>query len=257
MPGDALYWNPVEADSEESLDYPSKEPYVDPWDLENYAYIREHLDSMELSSNPSAPSGSSGEFAEANSHSFYYVPGNGQVGPPYVPNVQEKRRYDSVASEQENYAAIDEVKMYDRRRTRSEVFGPSRRGRYSQEYESVEESLYELGTFKENPIFGIYDQKGRFRRVALPISYSKSVNRDRSLSFAYGDYEYDPYSGPRADIYSKLDEISDEKEQPPPTYQHVHRSRGKPENFGLSQYGHLKIDYSYSWNNLNKYIKYT
>lgn len=34
------------------------------------------------------------------------------------------------------------------------------------------------------------------------------------------------------------------------------RINKKPENFGLSKYGHLKIDYSYSWNNLNKYIKY-
>lgn len=139
MPGDALYWNPVDVDSEGSTDYPSREPYVDPWDLENYAYIREHLDSMELSSNPSAPSRSSGEFAEANSHSFYYVPGGGsQAGSPYVPNMQEKRHYDSLVSEQENYAAIDEVKMYDRRRTRSEMFGPSRRGRYAQDYESGE-----------------------------------------------------------------------------------------------------------------------
>lgn len=28
----------------------------------------------------------------------------------------------------------------------------------------------------------------------------------------------------------------------------------KPSNFSLSNYGHLKIDYSYSWNNLDKYI---
>ncbi|KAJ8950409.1 hypothetical protein NQ318_003685 [Aromia moschata] len=148
MPGDALYWNPTEFDSEESLEYPSKEPYVDPWDLENYAYIREHLDSMELSS---APSGSSGEFAaEANSNSFYYVPGNRHApgppyvhgppyvpGPPYMPSVPDRRSYDSVPSEHENYAAIDEVKMYDRaRKTRSEMFGPSRRGRPAEEYES-------------------------------------------------------------------------------------------------------------------------
>ncbi|KAJ8933360.1 hypothetical protein NQ314_014075 [Rhamnusium bicolor] len=90
MPGDDLYWNPVDFDSEESLEFQPREPYVDPWDLENYAYIREHLESMELSSNPSAPSGSSGEFAEANSNSFYYVPGK-QAGPPYMPNVQEKK----------------------------------------------------------------------------------------------------------------------------------------------------------------------
>lgn len=31
---------------------------------------------------------------------------------------------------------------------------------------------------------------------------------------------------------------------------------GKPGNFGLSQQGHLQIDYSCNWNNLNKYMKY-
>lgn len=66
-------------------------------------------------------------------------------------------------------------------------------------------------------------------------------------------YRYDPYTT-RAEIYSKLEDVSNQKESP---YQDINRNRGKPENFGLSQYGHLKIDYSYSWNNLNKYIKYT
>lgn len=39
-----------------------------------------------------------------------------------------------------------------------------------------------------------------------------------------------------------------------PIYDDERRNRRKPTNFGLSNYGHLKIDYSYSWNNLNKYI---
>ncbi|KAG5861678.1 hypothetical protein JTB14_010577 [Gonioctena quinquepunctata] len=87
MPGDSFYWSPVENDTDESLR--EKEEYIDPWDLENYAYIREHLDSMELSSDPSVPSGSSGEFAEAT-HSFDYVPGRRRTGSTYMSNVREQ-----------------------------------------------------------------------------------------------------------------------------------------------------------------------
>lgn len=74
MPGDDIYWSPVEHETDDS--FQDQEPYIDPWDLENYVYIRENLDYLELNSAPSLPSGSSGEFAEAPSDSFHYIPGN-------------------------------------------------------------------------------------------------------------------------------------------------------------------------------------
>lgn len=80
MPVDDIYWNSIDFGSEEESlhDSPSPKHYVDPWDLENYAYIREHLDSDPYSSD---------EFAtEVNSTSFRYVPLRDQ-----------------------NYAAIEEV----------------------------------------------------------------------------------------------------------------------------------------------------
>lgn len=107
---DDIYWNSISFGSEESLQ--ESKPYVDPWDLENYAYIRSHLDSVENASDPS----SSGEFAEQNSTSFYYVPG---IPPPKRNTKYESRDkvrgYDSMVIEQGNYAAIDEVKQYVRR----------------------------------------------------------------------------------------------------------------------------------------------
>lgn len=53
--------------------------YVDPWDLENYAYIRQHLDSLDVTSEGQS---SLGEPVDANS-SFYFdmVPQRGN-GPP-------------------------------------------------------------------------------------------------------------------------------------------------------------------------------
>ncbi|VEN63296.1 unnamed protein product [Callosobruchus maculatus] len=259
MPGDSLYWSPAETDSDDSFTAP-KEPYIDPWDLENYAYIREQLDSMELSSNRSIPGGSSsGEFAEANCNSFYYVPGDRRGHPPasirgYNPRYPEERRgYDSLMSDQENYVAIDEIGVTERRR-RSEMYNCDSRRRMQEEYES-ETDLDPCGDpiIRDSPVFGIYDEKGIFRRVALPITYQKPQSRDRSFSYSYGDNEREHYPS-RMEIYSKLDDEYHSRESTLPIYDDVRRR--KPDNFGLSQQGHLKIDYSCSWNNLNKYMRH-
>ncbi|KAG5877144.1 hypothetical protein JTB14_035914 [Gonioctena quinquepunctata] len=127
--------------------------------------------------------------------------------------------------------------------------------------EAEEVSPYAEGIVQENPVFGIYDKEGVFRRVALPIAYNKS-EKDRSISFSYGDYDHDPYKTiARPRIYSKLEENQIRGDSTLPIYDDVgrnkkHLQKNKPQNFGFSKYGHLKIDYSCSWNNLNKYMKY-
>ncbi|CAG9760603.1 unnamed protein product [Ceutorhynchus assimilis] len=241
-----IYWNAAESDSDDCFrDYqrlppPAKEPYIDPWDLENYAYIREHLDSMELSSNPSVPqsasSTGSGDFGETNSNSFCYVPGTKRLS---------ERHMDANG----DYADIEEVKYVSRRPVEKQ----RRNSRY--EYE-IEENPYEPG-LSENSIFGIYDKTGRFRKVAVPVDTAYKTQLDRSLSssYSYENYEYDPYVS-RYDIYSRLDEMAPSANQTMPIYDDVRRLRKKPRNFGLTNYGHLKIDYSLSWNNLNRYIRY-
>ncbi|XP_074031482.1 uncharacterized protein [Leptinotarsa decemlineata] len=262
MPGDSFYWSPVENDTDDS--FQEKEGYIDPWDLENYAYIREHLDSMELSSSPSGPSGSSGEFAEAT-NSFDFIPGKKKPGPPYIskqaPYLTEDSNFESILSEQENYADIEEIQNYERknRRATSEMQWPIRK-RLMEEYEP-EVSPYAEGIVQDNPVFGIYDRNGVFRRVALPISYPKP-KKDRSLSFSYGDFGNDQYgSSSKPDLYSKLEDNQSGEDSSLPIYDDVGRNMNhlrvnKPQNFSFSKYGHLKIDYSRSWNNLNKYMKY-
>lgn len=97
-----LYWNSIDFGSEESIPNMHQKHYVDPWDLENYAYIRQHLDSLDLSSDPS----SLGDRTESNSSSFYYTPATAR-------NVSAvPRRYESFTSEHgnSNYAAIEDVK---------------------------------------------------------------------------------------------------------------------------------------------------
>ncbi|XP_072381483.1 uncharacterized protein [Diabrotica undecimpunctata] len=268
MPGDSYYWSPLDNETDESL--MEKEPYIDPWDLENYAYIREHLDSMELSSSQSVPSGSSGEFAEPTS-SFDYVPGRRSrtnsamatishfsAPAPIMSNIREER-FDSIFSDQENYAAIEDLQQYERRnrRARSEMHWPSkRRIAYDYETEAEEVSPYAEGAVQESSLFGIYDDKGIFRRVAVPIAYK---SRDRSLSYSYGD-SYIDYNrqSPEGDPPSTFEDFHrDRRDSTLPIYDDVSRqSRNKPQNFSFSKNGHLKIDYSCSWNNLNKFMKY-
>lgn len=59
-------------------------------------------------------------------------------------------------------------------------------------FSEIEIDPYNEGLIRDNPIFGLYDDKGNFRRVALPITPAnnpKTHRRDRSRSFAYGEYE--------------------------------------------------------------------
>lgn len=92
MPLDALYWNSIDFGSEESIANTSsiKKDYIDPWDLENYAYIRDHLDSIDFSSDGS----SIDEHVPSNLH---------RITPKKHPNV---RRMESINSA--NYVAIDD-----------------------------------------------------------------------------------------------------------------------------------------------------
>ncbi|XP_056645922.1 uncharacterized protein LOC130451121 [Diorhabda sublineata] len=255
MPGDSYYWSPTENETDDSL--VDKEPYIDPWDLENYAYIREHLDSMELSSSHSGPSGSSGEFAEPT-NSFDYLPGKRAkpVSSSFasaMTNIREER-FDSILSDQENYAAIEDIQQYEKknRRAGSEMYYPTKR-RMAYDYETEEDvSPYAEGIVQENSVFGIYDEKGMFRRVALPLSYK---TRDRSLSYSYGDscVEYNS----RIHSETSTEEFpSDRRDTMYPIYDDVEKQKKIKPHFGFSKYGHLKIDYSCSWNNLNKFMKY-
>lgn len=73
MPQDNLYWSPLELETDESLQV--SKPHIDPWDLENYVYIRDHLDYLELNLTHSRSNGSCREFGEAFSNSSHYIAG--------------------------------------------------------------------------------------------------------------------------------------------------------------------------------------
>lgn len=76
----------------------SHKDYIDPWDLENYAYIRQHLDSIDLNSDPS----SSGESSDQYYQHHHQQPSNSRVSP-------RQQQLDSFEPHSSNYAAIEEI----------------------------------------------------------------------------------------------------------------------------------------------------
>lgn len=71
-----MYWSPLDIGSEESSQ--PVESYIDPWDLENYIYIRENLDYLDLNSTNSSLNYTNEEFEASFSSSFHYIPGKYQ-----------------------------------------------------------------------------------------------------------------------------------------------------------------------------------
>ncbi|KAF2903068.1 hypothetical protein ILUMI_03124 [Ignelater luminosus] len=247
MPADALYWSSVDFDSDESISNTFPRHYVDPWDLENYAYIREHLDSLEVSSEQS----SFGEPTDINSStSFYYTPVKAKVHSPKVTNERFDPFLDSDYGTAK-YAEIEDV--YGELPRRNNVYGRTR------DYRKQEvEELYGIASFGLESSDGLEDtsyitSNNRSSSTTLYESARRrpEVTVKRRMSYSYGDYGYNPYQT----VYSRFEESRrSDSGQPTPIYDDVRTNRFKPDNFGLSSYGHLQIDYSCSWNNLDKYI---
>lgn len=110
MPGNSSnYWSSMDFGSEEDDSPPSKTPstrvYVDPWDLENYAFMRRHLgDTTSEASNPPSPEG------EPTSSSFYYIPAEQEYRQDMRRiSMQRTVLHDSPAA----FAGIDEVDFHN------------------------------------------------------------------------------------------------------------------------------------------------
>ncbi|XP_044734395.1 uncharacterized protein LOC123296804 [Chrysoperla carnea] len=76
------YWDAMDFESEENSEFSSSPQetlrnYVDPWDLENYAYIRKHLASTPEPSTPTFVGGEPTFVGEPTDSTFYYIPGGG------------------------------------------------------------------------------------------------------------------------------------------------------------------------------------
>ncbi|GJQ71621.1 hypothetical protein Trydic_g11321 [Trypoxylus dichotomus] len=209
MPADDLYWSPIDFESEESNNF--YRSYIDPWDLENYAYIRQHLDSLELSSGSSGPE----EQLESTS-TFTYLPGEARYG-----SVMNSDR--TAAS---NYAAIDEIDIRDPRdyilnhRTSHHELPYRNRGTNDDIGE------YDNDRKRDSSLMYVYETRGRFRKIALPTERSR---RTRSYSYSDG---YEPINPPQQ-IYSKLEDVRNSKETKSPIYDDIKAYPTSTTKFGL------------------------
>lgn len=130
--------------------------------------------------------------------------------------------------------------------------------------------------WSEQSLVYVYETGSRKRKMALPkgnlgtrgpsapttnlfrrhsTNSHHLSNNHRSQKFMYGHLSSDSYPSELSDIDTPYAMTSyDDLHHP---YYDVHCARpipATPHHFGLSKYGHLKIDYSFSWNCLDRYI---
>ncbi|CAG4910759.1 unnamed protein product [Colias eurytheme] len=244
MPGhtSSPYWTAVDFDSEEDeRSAPNNRMYLDPWDNDAFSRMNEEsIDSSQDQFNSIA--------GEPVSASFYYVP---------------TKNYDSSEEKLPPPKRIipEEVitpdhSIYNRKTSRSMIpdhhdipiyahrpVGERRRSMYMGEpmyapHPMIYESIY--GPMPIPPPGYVPLQRPRVSITHHPDyvpvnSYNKNRRQSR-MADAYEHY-----------MYESLPQDYEDWAHPMP--------KAAPTNFHLSRYGHLQIDYSCSWNSLDRLIR--
>ncbi|CAG9114490.1 unnamed protein product [Plutella xylostella] len=250
MPGHAgsPYWAAVDFDSEgdeEATPPPNQRLYLDPWDNEAYGMI-----PME----PEAPPENFNSFAgEPVSASFYYVPTKNYDSEEENIPVKRKASLSHVEDAGPDYA------VYGRKVSRAmipemhpdmAIYG-DRMIRERRRSLYIEEPVYAPHPMLYEPLYGpmlppppgYLPPPPRARMslqhhpdYAMALGYGKQRRHSR-LTDAYEHLTYDSLS---------------------PDYEDWARPfpKAAPDNFHLSRYGHLQIDYSCSWNSLDRLIRH-
>ncbi|CAH0721780.1 unnamed protein product, partial [Brenthis ino] len=247
MPGhtNSPYWTAVDFDSEGDDDRnlaPSNRVYLDPWDNDAFGMMEEQEGSPDSSQAHNMNS-----FAgEPVSASFYYVPTK-----TYDSGEEPKPAKRTIFPED---VVTPDYSIYGRRPSRHvmtdyqdmPVYGhipiQRRRSIYNEEpiyapHPMVYESLY--APVPMNPYM---HPRSRMSVQHQPDYTRIMVNghgkqrRHSRLTEAYEHYAYETLS---------------------PEYEDWARPMPKtaPDNFHLSRYGHLQIDYSFSWHSLDRIIR--
>ncbi|GLV32295.1 Misexpression suppressor of ras 4 [Carabus blaptoides fortunei] len=236
----SAYWNSMDFDSEGTLSTkissstsPPERRYVDPWDLENYAYMKQRYDSR----SPSA----AGEPLDA---SFYYTPCDkeyelyktsfhaeedaGMTTTEY--EVEEDEYEEEVYLDNRNTRRRSPTNYYHQPYSDGDVFG------LTPDYSDMDDmSEGECSPpVTDGSLLYMYETATRCRKMAVP-----RTDRTTSAVPVYQVY------GPAEDI------LYSPRKNTMPIYDDISVKKTKPGNFGLSNYGHLKIDYSFSWNSLD------
>ncbi|XP_066995525.2 uncharacterized protein [Anabrus simplex] len=268
-PASATYWTPptvrlrrlselpstntrVYNDSSHSSSNSSSRNYIDPWDLENYAYMKRHLtDGSEyMTSTPAL---------ESSQSDFYYVP-HYQDSPYYTAS---RYQPESMLLTDESiglFAGIEEEDFYNEQYElpykRSPILNSKQRFqnyrdtvRYKSRLCVESHSDYYGGNSYDDESSGsepgcqLYSPSLLVRRPPGHLVYVYGTGRGRKMALPRPDF-----SG--SDAVPSSDDASVLEDPPVP----CPCSRPPASRFGLSKHGHLQIDYSCSWDSLDRYI---
>ncbi|KAH0552584.1 uncharacterized protein LOC123270211 [Cotesia glomerata] len=211
----SIYWNSIDSQrSSSSGDASNARQYVDPWDLENYAYLRRHT-------------------VTAPTHKYQ------------VPQTSYSRMSQRREPEHEYW--------YTRESSREPGYHPPGLvediyfGQTKQLSNSHYQPIYEDDARYAAPVYAPLtdlEQAKQFEDRRL-----KEVLRRKKLSRTsiHGREEYIYHS-----TSNRRDSVDIKPKPAARSEENCYFEVIQPSNIGLSNYGHLKIDYTNSWNSLHR-----
>lgn len=251
MPGDAgsPYWAAVDFDSEEDAQTPTNNQrvYLDPWDNEAYGTVPTQTET------PDSSQGENGNSlaGEPVSASFYYVPtknyDSGEEPPLPPPKWKRTVPEELIAPEYSKYGRKVSRAIVPDLALENPLYGeyPIQDRRRSM---FIEEPTYVHHAMLYEPLYGTvppgYIPPPPRTRMSLshpPEHVMATVGyvdprRHSRMTHAYEQFTYESLSPDYEDWARPLPKTA-------------------PDNFHLSRYGHLQIDYSFSWNSLDRLIR--
>ncbi|XP_012282438.1 uncharacterized protein LOC105700825 [Orussus abietinus] len=223
----SIYWDSVDSQrsSGSSADASgSGRHYVDPWDLENYAYLRRHSVATPVQSTPVAPRHRHRPSLSARTESEYSF-------------LQSKAREPGYNAP----ATVEEIHLGVSRQSAHYCYQPI--------YED-DSPNYATSPPLYAPLFADLEaenESGEDQRTKEMLRLRSKLTRVRDRHGPREECIYHgcPVLGPSEDLQppkTVRDEVSRFTDVVPPSH------------LGLNTYGHLKIDYTNSWNSLHRKI---
>lgn len=248
MPGHAgsPYWASVDFDSEgeENLSAsPNQRVYLDPWDNEAYPTNQDTNESL-VGDNANSFIG------EPVSASFYYVPTKNYESEDEIPvpvNMPSPTSVDIMAPDYSIYGSRRSRIMFPEIHPGILYREGFRRERRRSHY--TDEPIYAAHPIIYEPIYG---------PILLPPPHPGYLPPRSRLSMSRHP-EFPTLQHAKRRKTSRMTDAYDHLtyESLSPEYEDWARPFPKtaPDNFHLSRYGHLQIDYSCSWNSLDRLIR--
>ncbi|XP_033208907.1 uncharacterized protein LOC117167814 [Belonocnema kinseyi] len=225
MPGmSSIYWNSVDSQRSSGDSSGDIRNYVDPWDLENHAYLQQHGLATPIYESHQPRTGPSRLSHRSRTEPDYW----------YAPSIKEPG-YDAPASTEELYFGTSRK--------------PSNSCYYRQPIYEDEVSQYAAPIPAYIPLSELehietIEDYGMMEMKMIRIQLERAGDQKRREGCVYHGL---PAEAPR-----------DFEDMIPPRKTEVNERYVEvipPSHLGLNTYGHLKIDYTNSWNSLHRKIR--